>query len=125
MVSALTATWIGSCSDASRSRSIITDVSSNPRSGRGSSATRCYVLAGDGVEVDPETLVVDRRCRLEQCHCRLGGHEAVATQRRQLSHRDAIASHDERLTLVEFAHDLPAVIAQLPLADLSTHRHRL
>src|SRR5215207_10039836 len=97
-----------------------TDVSSNPRSGR-ASATWKHVLAGGGVQICSEALVADAGRTLEHRNRGLGGHEAVPTQRGEFTDRLTVTGDDEGLTLIECAHDLPALIAQLPLGDLSTH----
>jgi hypothetical protein len=50
-----------------------------------------------------------------------GGDEPVTSQRSQLADRHAVARHDEGLARIEPAHDLTAVIAQLPVRDLLGH----
>ncbi len=45
----------------------------------------------------------------------------MPTQRGKLADRDSIPGYDERLALVELAHNVAAVIAQFPLGDLFGH----
>jgi hypothetical protein len=45
----------------------------------------------------------------------------MPTQRGKLADRDAIPGHDERLASVKSAHNLAAVIAQLPLSNPFGH----
>lgn len=45
----------------------------------------------------------------------------MPAQRGELADRDSIPRHDERLTMVQLAHDVAAVIAELPLSDLFGH----
>ena len=45
----------------------------------------------------------------------------MAPQWRELPHRDAVSCYDEALAFVELAHDFSALVAQLPLRDLSCH----
>ncbi len=117
----LTATSTGRRDASIAWRSITTEVSSSPRAGRGRSATRCGVLAGRSVEVIPETSEVDSRRCAEQRDGGLGWDEPVSPQRSELTDRDAVAGHDERLAFVEPTHDLAAVVAEFPLGDLSAH----
>jgi MFS family permease len=47
--------------------------------------------------------------------------KAPASQGRQLTDRNAVTGHDERLAGVERPHDRAALVAQLPLSDLPWH----
>src|SRR5919106_2551293 len=122
MVTALTATSTGSSDASMSSKSMSTEVSSSPRSGRGGSATRLYVLARGSVEILAEAPVVDPGSGIEHRHGGLGGHEAVPSQRRQLANGYAVAGDDECLTFVELAHDLATLVSQFSLRDLARHR---
>src|SRR5256885_15413492 len=121
MVTALTATSNGSWEGSTSSRSMTTDVSSTPRRGRGASVTRRDALIGNPVQIGPEGPVINGRRRAEQRHGGLSGDETVAPQRGQFADRHTVTRHDERLARIEPTHDLPAVIAQLPLCDLLGH----
>src|SRR5207253_10001627 len=52
----------------------------------------------------------------------LGADERPRPHRRQLADRHAVAGDDERLALIEGAHDAPAVIAKLALRNPASHR---
>src|SRR5205085_4851393 len=112
-----TGSWEGSRS----SRLMTTDVSSTPRRGRGASGTRRGALIRNRVQIGPERSVINGRRGAEQRHGCLGGDETVAPQRGQLADRHTVARHDERHARIEAAHDLPAVVAELPLRDLLGH----
>src|SRR5262245_24900058 len=118
---ALVATWSGRSPRSNWSRSMTTDVSSRPWTGRSGSATWGGVGIGEGVEVGAEPLVVHRRCGAEHLHGRLRQDETATPQRLQLAHWDPIAGHDEGLAALEQPHDLAAVVAELPLGHLSGH----
>ena len=47
----------------------------------------------------------------------------MASQRRQLAHRRAIAGDDETFAMIEPAHDLATVVAKLALCDRLAHGH--
>src|SRR5215207_5030323 len=114
MVMALIATSIGSCSRVTCSRSMTTDVSRIPRERRVSDTpVRC--LVDGGVEVVSPLVRVDAGGVTEHADDIVGGDEAVAAQRRELGDGLPIACDDERLALVDPAHDLAAVVAQLAL----------
>jgi len=115
-VIALTADSIGSCDGSRRSRSITTEVSSNPR-GRRRSATRYRVLRRNVIEVGAELLAVDGWCVAEHGYDHVGGNEAVAAHRSQFSDRGAIARDDEGFPMIKTSHDLTAVVAQLSLRN--------
>ena len=76
----LMATSIGRRFAGMASRSMTTEVSSRPRAGRSLSGTRCDGLRGYVVEVDAETVVVDRRNGPEQLDGSLGADEAMPSQ---------------------------------------------
>ena len=76
----------------------------------------CY-----GVEIGPEIRVVDAGGSPEEFDRSLSGNEAVTAQRGEFAHGDAVASHGERLAVIKFKHDLPAIVPQLALADLPAH----
>jgi len=78
-------------------------------------------LAHDLVQVGAEPSRVNSGCRPEESDRSLGGDEAVAAQWSELAYGNAVARDDERLALVELAHDLTAVVAQFSLGDLSAH----
>src|ERR1700746_1748875 len=123
MVKALMASFMGSCSASMWSRSITTEVSMSPCDGRGVLATRCDLLAGGPIEIRSEPVEPHPRSAPERGDGGLGADESTPTQRGQLADRDSIPGHDERLALVKLAHDVAAVIAQLPLGDLFGHTH--
>ena len=78
-------------------------------------------MAHDLIQIGAEPLRVNCwRCP-EEGDCSLGGDEAVAAQWSELAHGNAVARDDERLALVELAHNLTAVVAQFSLGDLSAH----
>jgi len=52
---------------------------------------------------------------------RCGDDEAAPADGAELAHGDAVAGHDEALTLVEPAHDFPALVAELTLGYLTNH----
>ena len=52
---------------------------------------------------------------------KLSGDEAMASQRGELADGCAVACHDERLSLVETAHDFAALITELALSDCLVH----
>ncbi len=85
------------------------------------SATGAQVLGNHSIEIVPELVQIDCGCVTEQCHSGVGANEAVPAKRCQFAHWDSVASHDERLALVELSHDLPTVVPQLSLGDLSGH----
>src|SRR5829696_9484147 len=119
LVTAETATCSGSTSAAILSRSITTDVSSKPCGTR--SATRVDVLIDYLVEVLAHACPVEAGRVAEHLNGGRCGHEAVATQRAQLTHRTSIAAHHEGPALIEGTHNATAVISQLPLTDLLAH----
>jgi hypothetical protein len=45
----------------------------------------------------------------------------MPAQRGKLADGDSVPGHDKRLALIKLAHDVTAVIAQLPLSDLFGH----
>lgn len=45
----------------------------------------------------------------------------MPTERRQPPYRHPIAGDDETVPIIEFPHDLTALVAQLSLGDLSNH----
>jgi hypothetical protein len=45
----------------------------------------------------------------------------MTAKRRELADRHTVASHDKGLTLIEFSHDLAALVPQLSLGDFPTH----
>src|ERR1700691_4334712 len=129
IVSADTAMSIGRSLALSRSRSITTEVSTTPRRRRARSGTtplipgpRSRILVYEAVDVGSKLLVVDMTHTGERRDGHLGRHELAAADRAQLAHGRAVASYDERLAPVELAHDLAALVAQLPLGDLTCHR---
>ncbi len=103
------------------SRSMTTEVSSRPRSGRSLLGTRGDGLVGDVVEVAAESVVVDRWCGPEQFDRGFGSYESVATERGEFADWLTVAGDDERLALDEGAHDAAAVVSKLSLADLGAH----
>jgi len=92
-----------------------------PRAGRLSSGTRGGFLGGHAVEISAESCEVDARRVAEHCDCGVSAHESVSAQRGELSDGRPVPRHYEGLTLVQLAHDLAALVAQLPLGDLSSH----
>src|SRR5215218_6734174 len=119
IVTADTATCSGNTSAAILSRSMTTDVSSKPRGPR--SATWVDVLIDYLVQVPAHAFPVEAGRVAEHLDGGRCGHEAVATQRAQLSHRTSIAAHHEGPALIEGTHNATAVVSQLPLTDLLAH----
>ena len=85
------------------------------------SATGCEVLAGDGVQVGAQTFEVDPGRAPERRHRCSRTDEPIAPQGGKLPDGHTVPGHDEGLAAVELAHDLSAVVAQLPLSDLGGH----
>src|SRR6185436_18478869 len=111
---------LGSRLISTRSKSMTTDVSTSPRSGR-TSATRSRLLIDDGVDVAAEPLAGDRRRTGEDRLDGFGGDKRTLADRDQFTDRDAVARDDEGIALVEGPHDPAAVVAQLALGDLPAH----
>src|SRR5437016_1276019 len=120
MVIALTATSIGSSEGSMCSRSMTTEVSRSPRAAR-RSGIGANVLASPRIDIGTEAARVDGGRILEDGNDRLRRHESVAPQGSELSYRHTVASDDERFSLVEPAHDLAAVVAELALGDGFSH----
>lgn len=93
----------------------------SPCGARRRSATGRDLLAGRVIKVGTELVDIDAWCALESRYCGVGADEPMATQWGQLADRNTISGHDERLALVELAHDLAAVVAQLALGDFGSH----
>ena len=70
-------------------------------------------MAHSRVQVGAELSVVDVRRGAEEGYRRLGRDKPVAPKRHKLTNRHTIAGHNECLTLVQLAHDLAALVAQL------------
>lgn len=73
------------------------------------------------VEVLSEPLPVDARCPGEGRDGTFGRHEEAITERDELADGHAVAAHHERLSSVQGAHDLAALVAKLSLGDLPAH----
>src|SRR5262249_5101649 len=101
-------------------RAMTTEVSSSPRSRRGS-GTRRRVLVEDAVDVGTEPDWIDPRRSGERAHDDLRRDEAATPERDQLTHWRPVAGDDEGLALVERSHDLAAVVPELALGDLPCH----
>jgi len=99
-------------------------VSINPRGERGS-ATRCGILIDHCVDILPKTRAGDARRSGKGGDYRVGRHEHALTDRAQLPNGNPIPSDDERSSPVEVTHDSPAVVAELPLGDSSSHSKAL
>ena len=78
-------------------------------------------MAGYGIEVSLKIRVAKTRGNAKELDGSFGGNESVAAERGQLTHWNTVSGHDERLTLIEFDHDLSTVVPQLALTDLLTH----
>src|SRR5258706_3049299 len=102
------------------SRSMTTEVSRSPRTGR-RSGIGYNVLASPRIDVGTEAAGVDGGRIPEDGNDRRRRHESMAPQGSQLAYRHTVASDDEGLPLVEPAHDLAAVIAELTLGDGFRH----
>jgi hypothetical protein len=85
------------------------------------SATRCRVLGRVSLEVVAELRRVDPRSVTEHGERGLCADEAMTAHRNKFPDRDAATSHHERLATIEFAHDLAAFVAELPLGDFPCH----
>jgi hypothetical protein len=79
------------------------------------------MLVEDRIDVGSEPGTVQDWSAREECDGCVGAHEPTLPNRRQLTDRDAVTGHDERLAAVERAHDLTAFVPKLSLADLSRH----
>ena len=97
-----------------------TDVSSSPRSRRGSD-TWSRVLVEDAIDVGAEPGRIDCRGSGERAHDDFRRDEAATPERDQLTHGRSVAGNDEGLALVERSHDLAAVVPELALGDLPCH----
>jgi hypothetical protein len=86
------------------------------------SGTRRGVLIYMAIYVGSKLVVVDMPHTGERGEDLGLRHEPPAAYRPQLAHGVAVASHDERFAPIELTHDLAALVAQLPLGDL-THTH--
>jgi hypothetical protein len=82
---------------------------------------RCELLAGGPVEVCSQPVELYAWSTSERRHCRLGTDESMPTQWGKLADWNPIPGHNEGFALVQLAHNLAAVIAQLTLGDLSGH----
>ena len=101
------------------SRSMTTEVSSNPAGNR--SGTRTHVLIENLIHVLEEASPIQRRRSGKDCSDRMGVDEAIASQRPQLPDRLGMSGDDETPTLFELSHDATAVIAKFTLTDDFTH----
>ena len=106
------------------SRSMTTEVSIRPRAWRRVSATRSGGLACETIEIASKPPQVYRGRVSERRCSRLRSNETPSSEGEELPDRHAIAGHDERLALIELAHDLTAAIAQLALRDLAGHGYK-
>jgi len=104
-----------------------TEVSRSPRAGR-RSGIGYDVLASPRIDVGTEAARVDDGRIPEDGNDGRRRHEPVAPQGSELAYRHSVASDDEGLSLVEPAHDLAAVVAELALGNgfshVSTVAHR-
>jgi len=100
---------------------MITDVSSRPRAPSVDSDTRGRALVEHPVDVGPEPLRVERPRGRQGCDRDRRSDEALPADRVQLTNRDSIARHDERLPAIELSHDLATFVPKLPLSDLPSH----
>lgn len=82
----------------------------SPRRRRTSGTWRCVPL-DDGVEIGPEAFELDGRRVAEQGSNSVGPDETVASQRSELADGHPVAGHDEMLTPIQAAHDLPALVS--------------
>ncbi len=79
-------------------------------------------MSCDAVQIGPETLIVDSGRVPEKGDRRFGCDKAMTSQGREFTDGYAVSSDDEGLALIQPAHDLSALVAQLSLGDLSVHR---
>lgn len=93
----------------------------SPCGGRGTSATRRYLLAGGPVQICSEPVEPHPGSAPERGDGRFGADESMPAQRGKLADRGSVPGHNERLTLVKLAHDVATAVAQLPLGDLFGH----
>ena len=82
----------------------------SPRSA-GGSATRRRVLIDETGDVRAEPCGVDRRGVREGGERDLSAHISMASNGKELAHRNAVASHEEALSGVEGPHHLAALVA--------------
>jgi len=68
-------------------------------------------LAHSPIEVGSEPVETDPWSSAERRDGRLGADESMPPERGQLTDRDSIPGHDERLAPVQLAHDLATVVA--------------
>ena len=78
-------------------------------------------LIDEFVEFGSQAFEIDLGRGCESGHRHVRRDKSVALHRIELAHRYAVAGDDERLSPVERPHDLPAVIAQLALSNLTWH----
>ena len=97
-----------------------TEVSRIPRAGR-RSGIGYDILAGPRIDVGTEAARVDGGRIPEDGNHGRRRHEPVAPQGSELAYRHSVASDDKGLSLVEPAHDLAAVIAELALGNGFSH----
>jgi hypothetical protein len=79
------------------------------------------LLVGSPIEVGSQSVELDARSTSERRHSRFGMYESMATQGGKQRDRNPIPGHNEEFAVVNLAHDLATVIAQLTLSDLSSH----
>jgi hypothetical protein len=79
-------------------------------------------LAGNSIEVSPELLEADLGSIVEHRYNGVRADESRPSQRCEFAHGDPVTGDDKRLSAVQLAHDLSAVVSQLSLTDLAGHR---
>jgi hypothetical protein len=82
---------------------------------------RSGILGCNAVEVPAKQDKVHAGSTPEHGDGGVGGHKTVPTKGGQLADGCAIAGDDEGLAMIEPAHDLPALVPELPLSDDSGH----
>jgi|SRR5437588_7986184 len=107
--------------DSAAGRSMTTEVSIRPRTGRASGA-REDILVDQAVEVLSESSRIEAWGAGQGLGQSTRRNESRPARRGELANRNAVSGHDERLSAVQGAHDFAALIAELPLGDLPGHR---
>lgn len=98
---------------------MMTEVSRTPCSCR--SDTRRRILVENRIEIAPQPGSINRCGPPEDRESLFGGDQLAAAEGNKASYRNPVAGDKEGLPPVEPAHDLAAMVAQLPLGDRMRH----
>jgi len=78
-------------------------------------------LVDELVQIRSEARGVDRRGPLERCEGDVSWHETAATHGNQLAYRNAVAGDHKGFPSIKSPHDLPTVVAERTLGNLTRH----